>query len=115
MKKYLLLFIAIVYCGVVFAEPTGPEKITITGKKRGPVVLDHRKHQKITSTCLTCHSNFPKETNGLKAAISKDEIKKKFVMNKVCIKCHRSLKKTGKKHGPTACNKCHQKKKKKRS
>lgn len=114
-KRYLLLLIVIIYSSITIAASVGPDKIIIPGKKRGPVILDHRKHQEITSTCLKCHAHFPKETNGLKGAIKKGDIKKKFVMNKVCIKCHRSLKKAGKDHGPTACNKCHVKKKKKRS
>jgi hypothetical protein len=34
-------------------------------------------------------------------------LKKKYVMNKLCTKCHKEKKNAGQKSGPTTCTKCH--------
>ncbi|WP_413837302.1 cytochrome c3 family protein [Desulfobacula sp.] len=60
--------------------------------------------------CLkNCQDNY--RTIFLEGALTKSKktgvLKKKQVMNKTCLKCHRNNKKTGKAYGPVKCSGCH--------
>jgi len=59
---------------------------------------------------VLCHSLFPQSPGTIDANKQKGDLKKKQVMNKLCIKCHKSEKKKGNAYGPVACSKCHIKK-----
>jgi hypothetical protein len=54
---------------------------------------------------------FPKELGVIDKMKAEKTLKKKQVMNKACIACHKAYKKSGKDHGPTSCKECHIKKK----
>jgi cytochrome c2 len=66
-------------------------------------------HQAIAKDCTTCHSLFPQTPGSLDESKKNGAIKAKQVMNKVCLKCHRGMKKAGKKFGPVSCSGCHTK------
>lgn len=88
----------------------GPEEIEINGGKRGSVTLPHHLHQDTLKSCSPCHDVFPKELGIIDKMKAEKTLKKKFVMNKTCIACHKEYKKAGKDYGPTSCNGCHVKK-----
>ncbi|MDY6973179.1 MAG: cytochrome c3 family protein [Thermodesulfobacteriota bacterium] len=90
---------------------TGAEKIQLEGGKRGIVPFPHHRHQKALDDCNTCHTLFPLERGALGRLKAMGVLQKKQVMNKLCIKCHRTEKKAGNPHGPTTCSKCHVRKK----
>ncbi len=96
----------------VAVENQGAEKLELYGGKRGKVPFPHHQHQKNLGDCQICHSVFPQETGAIEKLKSEGKLKKKFVMNKLCTKCHREKKKAGQQSGPTTCAKCHIKKKK---
>jgi Class III cytochrome C family len=88
---------------------------------QGPVKFSHEKHKALD--CTACHHEYK---NGKNVWTKGQEVKKCSACHKLkangkvvklknafhnrCIKCHKAMKKEGKKAGPTACNKCHQKK-----
>ena len=43
----------------------------------------------------------------LKSLKREGALKKKQVMNTLCIKCHKAEKKAGNKAGPVTCSQCH--------
>jgi hypothetical protein len=95
---------------LIFADqPEGREEISLYGGKSGNILFPHHIHQKVVTDCQICHVNFPQEEGALGAAKESAALKKKQVMNKTCLKCHRALKKAGEKAGPTSCKKCHKK------
>ena len=95
---------------ILFADQNqGRNKISLYGGKSGTILFPHHTHQKIVADCQTCHVNFAQEEGALGAAKKSEVLKKKQVMNKTCLKCHRALKKAGEKSGPTNCKGCHTK------
>ena len=117
--KRLLILIAIsaLIAGLSIAvspaiENPGDENIEMEGGKRGKVPFPHHQHQKSLSDCQICHSVFPQESGSIEKLKAEGKLKKKYVMNKLCTKCHKQKKKAGLKSGPTSCAKCHIKKKK---
>ncbi len=85
----------------------GAEKITLNGGKRGKVPFPHRGHQDRLENCNFCHQNFPQVAGSIDGLKAKGSLKKKWVMKKLCIKCHKAKKREGIKSGPTTCSKCH--------
>ena len=92
-------------------ENQGIENIDLEGGKRGKVPFPHRQHQKNLEDCQICHSVFPQELGAIEQLKTEGTLKKKYVMNKLCTKCHKEKKKAGQPSGPTTCTKCHIKKK----
>jgi len=88
-------------------ENQGAENMELEGGKRGKVPFPHRLHQKNLGDCQICHSVFPQESGAIQELKSQGTLKKKYVMNKLCTKCHRVKKKAGQPSGPTKCKKCH--------
>lgn len=88
-------------------ENQGAENIELDGGKRGKVFFPHRQHQKNLVDCQICHSIFPQEAGAIQRLKAQGTLKKKYVMNKLCTKCHKAKKKTGQRSGPTKCKKCH--------
>jgi hypothetical protein len=91
------------------AQNTGKKCMVLNGGKRGIVNFEHHMHQAIAKDCAICHSLFPQTSGSLDESKNKGTIKSKQVMNKVCLKCHRDMKKAGKKFGPVRCSGCHTK------
>jgi len=89
----------------------GAENIEIDGGKRGKVPFPHRQHQARIEDCQICHSVFPQKSGSIAELKTDGKLKKKYVMNKLCTKCHKEKKKAGQKSGPTTCTKCHIKEK----
>ena len=92
------------------SENPGAENIVLEGGKRGEVPFPHRQHQKNLGDCQICHSVFPQDSGAIVKLKAEGTLKKKYVMNKLCTKCHKKMKKAGQKSGPTSCAKCHIKK-----
>jgi len=88
-------------------ENQGAENMELEGGKRGKVPFPHRLHQKNLGDCQICHSVFPQESGAIEQLKSQGTLKKKYVMNKLCTKCHRVKKRAGQPSGPTSCKKCH--------
>ena len=113
MKLFLLMFtVAALIAGSVAAvclavENQGAEEIELPGGERGQVPFPHRQHQKNLGDCQICHSVFPQELGAIEKLKTEGTLKKKYVMNKLCTKCHREKKKAGQPSGPTSCAKCH--------
>jgi len=93
-------------------ENKGAAEIQLPGGKRGPVLFPHHRHQDKLGDCDICHSVFPQKAGIIKELKAQGKLKKKYVMNKLCTKCHRQKKREGIKAGPTTCAKCHIKEKK---
>ena len=94
----------------VFAgQAQGRKEISLYGGKSGNVLFPHHTHQTIVQDCQVCHVDFAQKEGALDLAKKSGDLKKKQVMNKTCLKCHRALKKAGEKSGPTSCKKCHTK------
>ena len=85
----------------------GAEYIEIDGGKRGKVPFPHHRHQENLTDCTICHSIFPQKPGSIENLKEQGKLKKKYVMNKLCTKCHKKIKKAGRKSGPTKCSKCH--------
>jgi len=90
-------------------ENQGSENITLDGGSRGNVSFPHRQHQKNLVDCQICHSLFPQEAGAIEKLKAQGALENKYVMNKLCTKCHREKKKAGQPSGPTSCAKCHHK------
>jgi hypothetical protein len=88
----------------------GAEKIELDGGKRGKVPFPHRQHQEQLGDCEICHSIFPQEAGAIKNLKEQGKLKKKYVMNKLCNKCHKEKIIAGQQSGPITCSKCHIKK-----
>jgi hypothetical protein len=92
-------------------QDKGASKIELNGGKRGDVSFPHHLHQEKLGDCQICHSIFEQKSGSIQALKSQGKIKKKYVMNKLCTKCHKEKKRAGEKSGPTTCTKCHIKEK----
>lgn len=112
MNKSILLLccmLLILSTAIGFAHNLGKDEIVLNGGKRGNITFPHHMHQRIVNDCMVCHADFNKEAGALQVAKDQGLLKRKQVMNKTCLKCHRNLKKAGKAYGPVSCSKCHTK------
>lgn len=110
MNKHRVLFCLIVLtfsAAMVFAHSQGKEEIILHGGKKGDITFPHHMHHAIITDCMVCHVYFPKEPGALQASKKAGILKKKQVMNKTCLKCHRDRKKAGEAYGPVKCSGCH--------
>ena len=104
----LVALMAVSFLAVSLAtENQGAENIVLEGGKRGNISFPHRQHQKNLSDCQICHSVFAQEPGIIQKLKTQGTLKKKYVMNKLCTKCHKEKKKAGQPSGPTTCAKCH--------
>ena len=88
-------------------QDKGADSIELDGGTRGRVPFPHHQHQERLVDCKICHSIFPQKTGSIAELKGQGKLKKKYVMNKLCTKCHKETKKAGRKTGPTTCSKCH--------
>jgi hypothetical protein len=106
-----LLIVCISFAMVTVAwtagENMGAEDMSLYGGNRGKVPFSHLSHQNRLGDCDKCHALFPQNQGSIEELKSKGQLKKKQVMNKLCIKCHKAEKLAGNKSGPTTCSKCH--------
>jgi len=110
--RVMLISIAVVIAGssVAFSVVNtnkGAANIEIDGGTKGKVPFPHRQHQERIVDCKICHSVFPQNPGSIKELKAQGKLQKKYVMNKLCTKCHKEKKKAGRKSGPTTCSKCH--------
>jgi hypothetical protein len=108
----VLMTIATIVIGssVAFSDSDpnkGAKSIEIDGGTRGKVPFPHQRHQENLTDCTICHSIFPQKPGSIEELKAQGKLKKKYVMNKLCTKCHKEIKKAGGKTGPTTCSKCH--------
>ena len=97
-------------CAIAAAvQNKGAKDIQLDGGDRGFVPFPHHLHQKTIGDCNACHATFPQTAGIIKELKMQGKLKKKQVMNKSCIKCHRAKKKAGVKSGPITCSQCHAK------
>ncbi len=101
----LMSFLILITTGL--AQNYGKKEILIDGGKKGNIVFPHQTHQNSINDCMVCHARFPQKKGGLNESMETGALKKKQVMNKICLKCHRENKKAGKIHGPVNCSGCH--------
>ena len=114
-KKTLAALIGIlVLVAFTAAMYDAPETITLKGKKKGDVVLTHKKHADAIGKCTECHHEIDGKENPNKACRSCHDENHKFKPMKAfhnnCLGCHKKLKKEGNTAAPTKCNGCHAKK-----
>ena len=88
-------------------ENKGAAEIKLPGGTRGLVPFPHHQHQNKLVDCEICHSIFPQKAGIIKELKEQGKLEKKYVMNKLCTKCHKQKEKEGIKTGPTTCAKCH--------
>jgi len=85
----------------------GAANIKINAGKKGKVPFPHRQHQDRLGDCKICHSVFPQKPGSIAELKAAGKLKKKYVMNKLCTKCHKEKKRAGQRSGPTKCTTCH--------
>jgi hypothetical protein len=108
----LLISIAAIVIGSSAAlsgndQNKGAASFEIDGGTRGMVPFPHHQHQENLGDCTICHSVFPQKRGSIEELKAQGKLNKKYVMNKLCTKCHKEAKKAGRKSGPTTCSKCH--------
>lgn len=103
----LLALGLLVLTGAVGSADNGADEMLLEGGSRGKVPFPHRAHQAVLGDCNKCHDLFPQEAGAITRLKKAGDLKKKQVMNKSCVKCHKTMKKGGGKAGPTTCSKCH--------
>jgi cytochrome c7-like protein len=108
-RTIVAILIIIVFTGAlaVAVQQQGAKDIKLDGGQKGVVDFPHHLHQSAIGDCNACHSVFPKTAGIIKELKIQKKLKKKQVMNKTCIKCHKEKKKAGVKTGPTKCSQCH--------
>ena len=111
-KTLLLPVVAILVIGGVVTlsmaeQNKGAKDIELFGGKRGKVPFPHHRHQDKLGNCDICHTVFEQKSGIIDELKAQGKLKKKYVMNKLCTKCHKEKKKAGEKSGPTICSKCH--------
>jgi hypothetical protein len=114
IRIFLLLYMAMLMVvagspatGGGATENKGAAEITLPGGTRGLVPFPHHRHQDKLGDCEICHSVFPRKAGIIEALKAQGNLKKKYVMNTLCTKCHKQKKREGIKTGPTTCAKCH--------
>ena len=117
MGKWVVLFI---FSGIIFyaavagsgddIEDKGAETILLSGgEKMRDVHFPHHRHQDALKDCNICHDLFPKKLGSIDELKNQGKLKKKQVMQEHCIDCHKEMKATDRKTGPTSCARCHRK------
>ena len=113
MRSIFILILTIGFiCSVAFAaavQDKGAQDIELEGSRTGKVPFPHHRHQAALNDCKVCHDIFPQSAGAVEKLKNQGSLKKKHVMNKLCIRCHRDQKRAGEKSGPTTCRGCHQK------
>ncbi|MEA1967525.1 MAG: cytochrome c3 family protein [Thermodesulfobacteriota bacterium] len=111
VRTVVVIFLISIFTGaaVVAVQNPGEENITLDGGRKGVVAFPHQLHQSALGDCNACHVLFPKTAGIIKELKSQGKLKKKQVMKKACIKCHKAKKKAGEDTGPTKCYQCHAK------
>lgn len=110
INRFFFVFSGVLFLAVtaVAAQDMGAENMVLHGGSKGEVPFPHHLHQEVLGgDCNACHSFFPQEKGAIEKNKSTGELKKKAVMNKLCIKCHRAAENAGKKAGPVKCGECH--------
>ncbi len=111
MRARTIMFVSaliIFSCAIAFAvQNQGGKDIKIDGGKKGVVEFPHHQHQNQIDDCNKCHGVFPQTPGSIQVLIADGKLKKKQVMNKTCLKCHKTMKKAGEKTGPVKCSACH--------
>ncbi|RZB34598.1 MAG: hypothetical protein SRB1_00366 [Desulfobacteraceae bacterium Eth-SRB1] len=108
--KIIGVIIGIVFLTVAIAvavQNQGAKDIALDSGKKGEVNFPHYLHQDTIGDCNVCHDLFPKTAGIIKDLKEQKKLKKKQVMNKTCIKCHKAKRNAGEKTGPIRCSKCH--------
>ncbi len=100
----LFIFVAAI---ITASENRGAPEITVDGGSKGKIAFPHKFHQDELKECMLCHDAFPQEPGVINKMKKNKDLKRKQVMKKVCLKCHKEYKKDGKEHGPIKCNGCH--------
>ena len=109
--KFLLFTLAVLLISISIAfagDNQGAEELYLDGGTKGNIDFPHKLHQETLGDCSLCHSIFPMKKDSIKEMKTQGQLKQRTVMNKLCIKCHKDMKKVGKASGPLSCNKCHQ-------
>jgi len=107
----LLVLLAAAAVIAVASQNKGPSDLSLNGGKTGDIPFPHASHQTaLKGDCMICHDLFPQESGAIEAYKAEEKLKKQQVMNTLCLKCHRAMKKEGSKTGPTSCKGCHVKK-----
>jgi cytochrome c-type protein NrfB len=88
-------------------QDNGAPEMELAAGERGDVAFPHLQHQNVLEDCNLCHSVFPQQAGSILSMKAAGTLKPRQVMNKQCIKCHRTKKKEGVKTGPLTCSKCH--------
>ena len=88
-------------------QDIGAENIRIRAGRMNDVHFPHHRHQVALGDCAVCHDLFPKKADSIHALKNQGKLKKKQVMNKHCIACHRKMKSADRKTGPLSCGRCH--------
>ena len=112
MKKSAFILMGLIFfwflAGNLSAdENRGATQIKIDSGVKGIVNFDHGMHQKNVMDCGQCHDMFQKNPDAIQKAIASGELKKKQVMNKKCLSCHKKSRRENKKFGPVKCSGCH--------
>ncbi|MFO7557737.1 MAG: cytochrome c3 family protein [Desulfobacterales bacterium] len=110
MKKIVALLVTgflILLSSAIADQNKGTEKMELDGGSWGKVPFPHHQHQKRLEDCNKCHTMFPQMPGSIENLKTRGELKKKAVMNTLCIQCHRAEKKAGKPSGPVSCSECH--------
>ncbi len=110
MNNRIVLFclaLLILSAAVVSAQNQGKKEINLHGGNMGNITFPHHMHQAVVNDCMVCHKDFSREPGALQASKKAGILKKKQVMNKTCLKCHRDRKKAGDAYGPVKCSGCH--------
>jgi len=111
MLKRIVLTAALISlllpAATVLTADNGAENMELYGGSRGKVPFPHRTHQTVLGDCNSCHDLFPQQAGAIEQLKKAGDLKRKQVMNKNCVKCHKTMKKAGSQAGPTTCSKCH--------
>lgn len=111
VKTIVTIFLVCLFTAAVSfagdAEKKGAENMEIDGGSRGMVPFPHSLHQTTLEDCTVCHSIFPMEKGSIDRLKAEGTLKKKQVMYRSCMECHRDKKKAGENSGPTSCSQCH--------
>ena len=112
MNRWMMVFLVAGLSWFVIAASgadsnRGKDSVLLKGGSRGDVTFPHHLHQDVLVDCSSCHDLFPKRAGVIADLKIKGELKKKQVMKKKCVSCHKAMKKAKKKTGPTKCSACH--------
>jgi hypothetical protein len=111
MRRWLIPFVtaAMVWSVTLSTADTGKgaKEIVIPGGSQGNIKFPHQQHQEALKDCMLCHDLFPQQAGAIQDLKQKGTLTQKQVMNKQCLKCHRSKKEAGEKSGPVMCKECH--------